>query len=202
MPQVLWSLYFVQAQGYDVTHAEVMQDNLSTQLLAKNGKFSSSKKTKHIKAKFFFVTDKVKSGELKIVDCPTDRMWADVLTKPLQGRAFREMRAVLMGCPVDYDDEVAGREKRVRFESDVADRSKPAKMIAPPRATPTASSQECVGVGRGAKKATGATRGVPRGTQRRTGATRGMQGNRAKVARRGFRGEAKLGRSKSHGLTL
>lgn len=61
MPQVLWSLYFAQDQGCDVTHAEILQDNLSTQLLAKNGKLSSTKRTKHI-AKFFFVTDKVNSG--------------------------------------------------------------------------------------------------------------------------------------------
>jgi hypothetical protein len=29
-------------------------------------------------------------------------MWADVLTKPLQGAKFRLMRAFLMNCPIDY----------------------------------------------------------------------------------------------------
>jgi hypothetical protein len=29
-------------------------------------------------------------------------MWADVLTKLLQGKAFREMQAKLMNCSVDY----------------------------------------------------------------------------------------------------
>ncbi len=29
-------------------------------------------------------------------------MWADVLTKPLQGAKFRLMRAFLMNCHVDY----------------------------------------------------------------------------------------------------
>ena len=53
MPEVLWSLCFVQAQGYGVEHAEVRQDNVSAQLLETNGNFSSSKSTKHIKAKFF-----------------------------------------------------------------------------------------------------------------------------------------------------
>ena len=31
-------------------------------------------------------------------------MWEDVLTKPLQGKAFRKMRAQLMNCAVDYID--------------------------------------------------------------------------------------------------
>ncbi len=38
--------------------------------------------------------------------CPTDIMWADVLTKPLQGQKFRDMRAFLQNCPRDYDDDI------------------------------------------------------------------------------------------------
>ena len=32
-------------------------------------------------------------------------MWSDILTEPLQGRAYCEMRSNLMNCPVDYDDD-------------------------------------------------------------------------------------------------
>ena len=32
-------------------------------------------------------------------------MWGDVNTKPLQGQLFREMRAKIMGVPVNYDDD-------------------------------------------------------------------------------------------------
>ena len=32
-------------------------------------------------------------------------MWTVILTKPLQGLAFRTMRAVLMNCPINYKDE-------------------------------------------------------------------------------------------------
>ena len=32
-------------------------------------------------------------------------MWADILTKPLQGQRFRDMRAFLQNCPRDYDDD-------------------------------------------------------------------------------------------------
>jgi hypothetical protein len=32
-------------------------------------------------------------------------MWADILTKPLQGQKFRDMHAFLQNCPRDYDDD-------------------------------------------------------------------------------------------------
>ena len=37
MPEVLWSLYFIQAQGYGVKYAEINQDNVSAQILETNG---------------------------------------------------------------------------------------------------------------------------------------------------------------------
>ena len=88
MPEMLWSLHFMQAQGYEVECVGLYQDNISTQLLIKNGKMSSGKKTKHVKAKLFFIKDRVDEGEIKVMDCPTEEMWADVMTKPLQGNAF------------------------------------------------------------------------------------------------------------------
>jgi hypothetical protein len=48
MPQVLWTNYFLQEQGIRVKNTVMYQDNKSTILLATNGKYSSSKRTKHI----------------------------------------------------------------------------------------------------------------------------------------------------------
>ena len=45
MPEILWSLHFIQAQGYDTECLGLYQDNISTQLLIKNEKISSGKKT-------------------------------------------------------------------------------------------------------------------------------------------------------------
>ena len=56
---ILWSLYFIRAQGYDMSHATLFQDNKSAILLEVNGRTSSSKRTKHIKFYFYFVKDKV-----------------------------------------------------------------------------------------------------------------------------------------------
>jgi hypothetical protein len=105
MPEMLWTLYIIQSQGYGAECVGLYQDDISTQLLMKNGRFSSGKKTKHIKAKFFFIKDKVDEGEMQIFDCPTGQMWADVLTKPLQGMAFKRMRAELMNCSVEYEED-------------------------------------------------------------------------------------------------
>ncbi len=83
MTEMLWMPYFIQAQGYSIECIGLYQDNISTQLLIKNGWMSSGKCTKHIKAKFFFIKDRVDDGEIKVFNCPTRKMWADVMTKPL-----------------------------------------------------------------------------------------------------------------------
>jgi hypothetical protein len=59
MAKMLWSLYFMQSQGYHVEIIELYQDNKITELLMMNGCFSSGKRTKHLKAMFFFIKDKV-----------------------------------------------------------------------------------------------------------------------------------------------
>ena len=105
MAWILWCKYFIEAQGYTVEQNILYQDNKSTILLATNGRWSSSKRTKHIKSRYFFVKDCVDRGELSIEHMPTDQMWADINTKPLQGKGFRAMRAQLMNVPELYDDE-------------------------------------------------------------------------------------------------
>jgi hypothetical protein len=48
MPTILWARYFLKAQGYNVTDNIIYQDTQSAILLERNGKASSSKRTKHI----------------------------------------------------------------------------------------------------------------------------------------------------------
>ena len=48
-------------------------------------------------------------GDLKIHHKGTDKMWADVNTKPMQGKRFRIMRAKMMGVPAEYGDDVERR---------------------------------------------------------------------------------------------
>jgi hypothetical protein len=53
MAWILWCKYFIEAQGYTVEQNILYQDNKSTILLATNGRWSSSKRTKHIKSWYF-----------------------------------------------------------------------------------------------------------------------------------------------------
>ena len=56
---ILWVRHFLESQGYTVTDNIVYQDNESAMLLENNGKRSSSKKTRHIEIRYFFVTDNI-----------------------------------------------------------------------------------------------------------------------------------------------
>jgi hypothetical protein len=93
MPQVLWTRYFLEAQGgYVINESIINQDNQSSMLLENNGRASSSKRTRHIHIHYFFVTDRVADGDVKIQYCPTRVMIADYFNKPLQGSALRQFR--------------------------------------------------------------------------------------------------------------
>ena len=100
MPQVLWTRYFLEAQGYSVDESIVYQDNKSSILLETNGKASSSKRTRHIEIRYFFVADRVSRGDVTIKHCGTANMIADYFTKPLQGSLFRRFRSLILnlGC--------------------------------------------------------------------------------------------------------
>ena len=110
LPLILWARYFIEDQGYPVEQNILYQDNKSTILLANNGRWSSSKRTKHIKSRYFFIKDKVDQGEVSIEHQPSDRMWSDVLTKPKQGKGFRTDRSMLMNIPEVYNDEEERRK--------------------------------------------------------------------------------------------
>ena len=97
MPAVCWTRYFLESQGYKITDNIVYQDNRSAILLEKNGMASSSKRTKHLNVRFFFVTDRIKKQELEVGWCPTEEMTGDFGTKPLQGALFRKFRDLIMG---------------------------------------------------------------------------------------------------------
>jgi hypothetical protein len=57
MGTIIWTNYFLEAQGYTCHDTIIYQDNKSAILLEKNGKKSSSKRMKHINIRYFFITD-------------------------------------------------------------------------------------------------------------------------------------------------
>ena len=74
----------------------MFQDNQSAILLENNGNKSSSKRTKHINIRCYFITDRIKNDKLQIEYCPTDNMVAEYFTKPLQGKKFFQFRKTIM----------------------------------------------------------------------------------------------------------
>jgi hypothetical protein len=53
--QIVWTQYFLLAQNVKVSHNILLQGNKSAMLLEKNGTPSSSKYTRHINIRFYFI---------------------------------------------------------------------------------------------------------------------------------------------------
>ena len=96
MPMILWTRQFMEGQGYVLKDNVLYQDNQSSILLENNGQQSSTKRTRHLAIRYFFVTDRVRAGQLRIEYCPTGDMWADIHTKPLQGATFAKFRKLIL----------------------------------------------------------------------------------------------------------
>jgi hypothetical protein len=96
MPQILCTGHFLKAQGYPIETSTLYQDNTSAILLENNGKTSSTKRTRHMHIRYFYIKDHVDDKLIRIEYCNTDDMLADFFTKPLQGVKFHLMRDKIM----------------------------------------------------------------------------------------------------------
>ena len=108
MTFVMWMKHFFESQvrsvdmnsplkplGSDVT---IEQDNTSAIQQERNGWISSSKRTKHINVRYFYITDRLQAGDIsRIIYKPTGDMESDYLTKALQGKVFHTYCKTLMG---------------------------------------------------------------------------------------------------------
>ena len=66
----------------DIRKVVLMQDNTSTILLENNGHASSTKRTKHIDIRYFYMKEKVDSKDVIVEYCPIEHMQADFLPNP------------------------------------------------------------------------------------------------------------------------
>ena len=89
-------------------------------------------------------------------------MWADILTKPLHGQKFRDMRAFLQNCPRDYDDDIELQTDQLARRS----MNQQVKTVA--------SLRECVG------EQTNQQKNPPRSRSRSTTYVSGLQVNNKK----------------------
>ena len=65
-------------------------------ILAKIGRASAGKRSFHLDIKYFFITEYLERGEMKIKLCPTDAMIADYISKSLQGHKFFKFKKHIM----------------------------------------------------------------------------------------------------------
>ena len=82
---------FVQAQGYDIGPVIIYQDNMSCMALMKRGG-PGSERSRHINIRHFWLCEKVTDGEVVIEHLSTTGMFANALTKPVQGQQFIQER--------------------------------------------------------------------------------------------------------------
>ena len=82
---------FIIAQGHNIGPLVIYQDNMSTIALVQRGR-SAAERTRHIAIRFFWISERASSGEVKVVHMPSAQLYANLLTKPLQGPQFEEER--------------------------------------------------------------------------------------------------------------
>ena len=70
-------------------------------LLVNNGKGSSGWHTRALNIRYFYITDQIKCGTVRIEYCPTDKMTRDYMSKGLQGVKFKKFCNEIMGMKDD-----------------------------------------------------------------------------------------------------
>ena len=113
MPQILWTWYFLEAQGYQIQDSVVYQDNQSAMLLAKNSWAYSSKRTRLRNICYFFIMDQIQVGDIWVEYCPTDDMIADFFTKPLQGGKFIRFHDQILNVQTEPDITAISAQRSV-----------------------------------------------------------------------------------------
>ena len=97
--ECIWLRRLLSEVGCDMSAPTVIhEDNNGAIDLSKNAKHHT--RTKHIDISHHFAREKVESGEVVIVHCPTDDMLADVMTKGLARVKFQKFRDALGVCDV------------------------------------------------------------------------------------------------------
>ena len=91
----LYLRQFLELQGMKVPPIVLYQDNKSVmELLSAN--HHGVRGSKHIQVRYFFVRQHMTTGELIVQWIPTAQMFADIMTKPLIGQLFRNIRDGIM----------------------------------------------------------------------------------------------------------
>ena len=90
--EIVWLRSLLAAMGLEQKEAtKLHEDNQGSISLSKNPK--SHSRTKHIDIKFHYVREAVEKKEVNIIYCATEKMTADIMTKPLPKVKVEEFRS-------------------------------------------------------------------------------------------------------------
>ena len=86
---------FIIAQGHPDSPVEILQDNMSCMAMLGKSK-PTSLRTRHIQIRYFWISERIDSGEAYVTHMSTvDMGAANILTKPLNGKQFIDERQAL-----------------------------------------------------------------------------------------------------------
>ena len=85
----------ILSQGLQCEPAMIDQDNQSTLAMLEKGQ-ATGPTSRHINIRYFWLTDRISTGEVEVRYMETEAMTADALTKPLQGHLFYKHRTTLL----------------------------------------------------------------------------------------------------------
>ena len=93
----IWVRDLLKAMGmYDGKPATIYEDNKAAINLVSDGA-STSERTRHVHIRNNFIGQFIESKDIRVIYCPTNKMIADIFTKPLDKAQFCFLRDYLVG---------------------------------------------------------------------------------------------------------
>ena len=86
---ILWTVLFIEYQGWNIVMSILYKEKRIAIILEANGKSSSGKGIQVLNICYNLMKYQVEKETLQIKNCPTDEMWGNLITNPMQGPTFR-----------------------------------------------------------------------------------------------------------------
>ena len=88
--EVLWARDVLIELGYPQQEIHIAEDNNSCITMLQTEPRNFQANSRHVRVKWAFFRQEAEKDLIKLGYCPTEKMRADILTKPLRGNAFKE----------------------------------------------------------------------------------------------------------------
>ena len=88
--EILWARDVLIELGFPQDQIMIAEDNASCITMLQTEPRNFQTNSRHVRVKWAFFRQEHEREILKLVFCPTERMRADLLTKPLRGKVFRD----------------------------------------------------------------------------------------------------------------